>query len=77
VEIVAEVHLHLPESEGAQAAKACDVQAFEELSFVETVHNLDALGIISATLYDTAEPPTSTHVLGNAVSAPIGSITVI
>ena len=77
MEIVAEVHLHLPEPEGAQAAKACEVQAFEELSFVETVHDLDASGIVSATLYDTPKPPTSTQVLGNAASAPIDSINVI
>jgi len=77
VEIVAEVHLHLPESEGAQAAKACEVQAFEELSFVETAHDLDASGIIFATLYNTAKPPTSTHVLGNAASASMDCINVI
>jgi len=77
VKIVAEVHLHLPEPEGAQAAKACEVQAFEEPSFVETVHDLDASGIISATLYGTAEPPTSTHVLWNAASAPVDYINVI
>ena len=74
MEIVAEVHLHLPEPEGAQPAKACEVQAFEEPSFVETVHDIDASGIVTATMYDTSEPPTSTHVLGNAASAPIDSI---
>jgi hypothetical protein len=54
VEIVAEVRLHLPESEGAQAAKTAMLDSLRIPLFVEAIREFDALGVKVATLSNVA-----------------------